>query len=149
MIDPIVSRRHFNHISLISLLAAAALPDGTAAAHQHATPHAATRRDVIRHELPGEPLRDISLIEVTSSNRFPTASSRQWRHGIRRFWYYRLEGRRRSRADVPCRRCLVGTSGCDPSGLAQCELDRAGDPARNLRRAQERDGGRFDETDLS
>src|SRR5262249_61629509 len=28
-------------------------------------------------------------------------------------------------------------------------LDRAGDPARNLRRGQECDGGRFDETDLS
>ena len=34
-------------------------------------------------------------------------------------------------------------------GLAQSELDRAGDPTRNLRRAQECDGGRFDETDLS
>src|SRR5262249_6045823 len=64
MIDPILSRRHFNHSSLISLLAAAALPDCTAAAQQQATSHA-TRRDVIRHELPGEPLRDISLIEVT------------------------------------------------------------------------------------
>ena len=65
MIDPILSRRHFNHSSLISLLAAAALPDCAAAAQQQATSHAATRRDVIRHELPGEPLRDISLIEVT------------------------------------------------------------------------------------
>src|SRR5262249_16972160 len=64
MIDPILRRRHFNHSSLISLLAAAALPDCTAAAQQQATSHA-TRRDVIRHELPGEPLRDISLIEVT------------------------------------------------------------------------------------
>jgi quercetin dioxygenase-like cupin family protein len=65
MIDPILSRRHFNHNSLISLLAAAATPDCTATAQQQATSHAATRRDVIRHELPGEPLRDISLIEVT------------------------------------------------------------------------------------
>jgi quercetin dioxygenase-like cupin family protein len=65
MIDPILSRRHFNHSSLISLLAAAAMPDCTAAAQQQATSHAATRRDVIRQELPGEPLRDISLIEVT------------------------------------------------------------------------------------
>jgi quercetin dioxygenase-like cupin family protein len=48
---------------LISLLAAAAMPDGAAAAQQPAT--AATRREVIRQELPGEPLRDISLIEVT------------------------------------------------------------------------------------
>jgi len=65
MTKPILSRRHFNHGSLISLLAATAIPDGTAAAQQQATSHAATRRDVIRQELPGEPLRDISLIEVT------------------------------------------------------------------------------------
>ena len=64
MTEPILSRRHINHSALISLLAAAALDD-TAAAQQHATSHAATRRDVIRQELPGEPLRDISLIEVT------------------------------------------------------------------------------------
>jgi hypothetical protein len=55
MTEPILSRRHINHSALISLLAAAAL-DGTAAAQQHATSHAATRRDVIRQELPGEPL---------------------------------------------------------------------------------------------
>ena len=65
MTEPILSRRHFNHSSLISLSAAAAMPDGTAAAQQQATSHAATRRDVTRQELPGEPLRDISLIEVT------------------------------------------------------------------------------------
>jgi len=44
MIDPILSRRHFNHSSLISLLAAAAMPDCTAAAQQQATSHAATRQ---------------------------------------------------------------------------------------------------------
>ena len=64
MTEPILSRRHINHSALISLLAAAALV-GIAAAQQHATSHVATRRDVIRQELPGEPLRDISLIEVT------------------------------------------------------------------------------------
>jgi hypothetical protein len=64
MTEPIVSRRHFNHIPLISLLAATALQNGTAAAEQ-ATPHAPTRRDVIKQELPGEPRRDIILIEVT------------------------------------------------------------------------------------
>src|SRR5262249_28054149 len=47
MSESIVSRRHFNQSSLISLLAAAAMPDGTAAAQQPA----ATRRDVIRQEL--------------------------------------------------------------------------------------------------
>jgi quercetin dioxygenase-like cupin family protein len=64
MNEPIVSRRHFNHIPLISLLAATALPDGTAVAEQATSP-APTRRDVIRQELPGEPRRDIILIEVT------------------------------------------------------------------------------------
>jgi quercetin dioxygenase-like cupin family protein len=63
MIEPTLSRRHFNRGSLISLLAAVAVPDGAAAAQQRTT--AATRRDVIRQELPGEPLRDISLVEVT------------------------------------------------------------------------------------
>jgi quercetin dioxygenase-like cupin family protein len=65
MTESILSRRHFNHGSLISLLAATAIMDDTAAAQQQATSHAATRREVIRQELPGEPLRDISLIEVT------------------------------------------------------------------------------------
>src|SRR5262249_11006865 len=65
MTEPILSRRHLNNSALISLLAAAAMPDGTAAAQQHATSHAAAGRDVIRQELPGEPLRDIILIEVT------------------------------------------------------------------------------------
>ena len=65
MTEPILSRRHFNHGSLISLLAATAIMDDKAAAQQQATSHAATRREVIRQELPGEPLRDISLIEVT------------------------------------------------------------------------------------
>jgi quercetin dioxygenase-like cupin family protein len=65
MTETVLSRRNFNRSSLISLLAAAAMPDGIAAAQQQATSHAATRRDVIRQELPGEPLRDLSLIEVT------------------------------------------------------------------------------------
>jgi quercetin dioxygenase-like cupin family protein len=64
MTEPIVSRRHFNHIPLISLLAATALPEGTPAAEQ-ATSTAPTRRDVIKQELLGEPRRDIILIEVT------------------------------------------------------------------------------------
>jgi quercetin dioxygenase-like cupin family protein len=66
MIESILNRRNFNRTSLISLLTAVAMPDGTAAAQQQqANSHAATRRDVIRQELPGEPLRDISLTEVT------------------------------------------------------------------------------------
>lgn len=65
MTESIPTRRHFNRRSLISLLAAMGMPDGTAVAQQQATSHAATRRDVIRQELPSEPLRDLSLIEVT------------------------------------------------------------------------------------
>ena len=65
MTEPILSRRYFNRSALISLLAAAAMPDGTADAQQRAISHDATRRDVIRQELPGEPPRDLSLVEVT------------------------------------------------------------------------------------
>jgi quercetin dioxygenase-like cupin family protein len=64
MTGPIISRRHFNHSSLISLLAATAMHHDTAAAEQTISP-ASTRRDVIRQELPGEPRSDIILIEVT------------------------------------------------------------------------------------
>jgi len=38
-------------------------PNDTISAQQ--TSVAATRRDVIRQEIPGEPLRDLSLVEVT------------------------------------------------------------------------------------
>src|SRR6516165_9096315 len=121
MSNSMVNRRLFNHASLVSLLAAGAgtaLNDTISAQRAAVAP---TRRDVIRQELPGEPSRDISLIEVTypPGGGFPTASSCQWRDGIRRFRRHHLEGRRRSRADVSCRRCLVGTSGSDPSDLAQ------------------------------
>jgi len=135
MTEPIL-RRHFNHSALISLLAAAAMPDGTAAAQQHATSQAATRRDVIRQELPGEPLRDISLIEVT----YPPATGSPPHLHANGVMAFIVSGsivsnnRRWKRGDVPCRRCLVGTPRRNPSDLAQCELDRAGDAARNLRR---------------
>jgi quercetin dioxygenase-like cupin family protein len=64
MAKPTVTRRHFNHNSLISALAVATMADGTATAQQQTTSQAPTRRDVIRQELPGEPLRDVSLVEV-------------------------------------------------------------------------------------
>ena len=61
-----VNRRHFNHASLVSLLAAAtAALNGTASAQQRAAPVTPTRRDVIKQEIPGEPSRDLSLVEVT------------------------------------------------------------------------------------
>jgi quercetin dioxygenase-like cupin family protein len=63
MTDSMLDRRHFSRVSLVSLLAAAA---ATAA---NDTPSAqqvtSTRRDVIKQEIPGEPQRDLSLVEVT------------------------------------------------------------------------------------
>jgi quercetin dioxygenase-like cupin family protein len=64
MTESIISRRHFNQSSLISVLDAAAVHNG-AAAEEQATSHAPTRRDVITQELPGESRRDIILVQVT------------------------------------------------------------------------------------
>jgi quercetin dioxygenase-like cupin family protein len=67
MIKFAVSRRHFNHTSLVSLLAAVAAtpPDNATSAQPRATSGTSTRREVIKQELPGEPARDLSLVEVT------------------------------------------------------------------------------------
>jgi quercetin dioxygenase-like cupin family protein len=65
MTEFIVDRRRFNHATLVSLLAAAAAtaPNGATSARQASgTP---ARRDIIRQTLPGEPPRDLSLVEVT------------------------------------------------------------------------------------
>ena len=63
----VVSRRQFNRGFLIALLttAAATSVGGLTSAQQPAASGASTRRDVIRQELPGEPLRVLSLVEVT------------------------------------------------------------------------------------
>jgi quercetin dioxygenase-like cupin family protein len=65
MTEHIVDRRHFSHAALVSLLAAAAAtaPNGATSAQQGSV--APARRDVIRQELPGEPPRNLSLVEVT------------------------------------------------------------------------------------
>jgi quercetin dioxygenase-like cupin family protein len=62
-----LTRRNFNRASLVSLLTAAATASAgaTAAAQQSPAPGSSTRRDVIKQELPGEPPRDLILIEVT------------------------------------------------------------------------------------
>ena len=62
-----VSRRNFNRASLASLLAAAAAAsfDGAASADQPAAAAASKRRDVIKQDLPGEPARELILLEVT------------------------------------------------------------------------------------
>ena len=65
-IEPAVTRRRFNSFSLHSLIltAVAALP-GAAAAQAVTERSTSTRRDVITRRLPGEPERDISLVEVS------------------------------------------------------------------------------------
>ena len=65
MADSMVNRRHFSRATLVSILAATAataVTDPTSAQQPSVT---ATRRDVIRQEIPGEPPRDLSLVEVT------------------------------------------------------------------------------------
>jgi quercetin dioxygenase-like cupin family protein len=59
-----VTRRRFNTASFLPLImsVAAASP---AAAHSAPAGSGSTRRDVIKHRLPGEPERDITLVEVT------------------------------------------------------------------------------------
>jgi quercetin dioxygenase-like cupin family protein len=67
MAKPAINRRQFNCESLISLLSAVAATSvgGAASARRAAAEAASTRRDVIKQELPGQPLRDLSLVEVT------------------------------------------------------------------------------------
>jgi len=62
-----VSRRSFSHASLVSLLTtlAATAPGAAAFAQQRPAPGTATRRDVIKQQLPGEPERELILVEVT------------------------------------------------------------------------------------
>jgi quercetin dioxygenase-like cupin family protein len=56
-----VSRRQF---ALLAAAAAASVA-GSASAQQPAAAGPSTRRDVIRQDLPGEPPRELSLVEVT------------------------------------------------------------------------------------
>jgi quercetin dioxygenase-like cupin family protein len=62
-----LTRRNFSRASLVSLLAAvAATSAGTAAsAQQGPASSASKRREVIKQELPGEPSRDLILVEVS------------------------------------------------------------------------------------
>jgi quercetin dioxygenase-like cupin family protein len=62
-----LTRRNFNRASLVSLLTAAATASAGAAgaAQQEPESGSSTRRDVIKQELPGEPPRDLILVEVT------------------------------------------------------------------------------------
>jgi len=64
-IEPAMTRRGFNSASLLPLIMtiAATLPSA-AAAQPAPAGGASTRRDVIKQRLPGEPERDIALVEV-------------------------------------------------------------------------------------
>jgi quercetin dioxygenase-like cupin family protein len=59
-----VNRRHFNQAPLVSVLAAIAATAVTGTTSAQQTSDVPTRRDVIRQEIPGEPARDLSLVEV-------------------------------------------------------------------------------------
>jgi quercetin dioxygenase-like cupin family protein len=67
MIESEVTRRSFNCASLFSLVTAIATmsPVGVASAQSAATGGVSTRREVIKQRLPGEPERDLLLVEVT------------------------------------------------------------------------------------
>jgi quercetin dioxygenase-like cupin family protein len=62
-----VTRRDFNRASVMSLLAAAAATssDEVASAQPRPAAGGAARREVIKQALPGEPQRELSLIEVS------------------------------------------------------------------------------------
>jgi quercetin dioxygenase-like cupin family protein len=62
-----LSRRNFNRASLVSLLTAAGatFAGGAASAQQGQASGPSKRREVIKQELPGEPPRDLILVEVT------------------------------------------------------------------------------------
>src|SRR5262249_17825272 len=73
---------------------------------------------------------------ISAGSRISTSPPRQWRHGIRRVRRDYLQSGRRPRTDVPRRRRMVGTFGCDSSGLAQCQPHRARHLACDLHRTQ-------------
>jgi quercetin dioxygenase-like cupin family protein len=61
-----VSRRHFNRRTLVGLLAATAAPSlAGPSAQQRTGTGASGRREIIRQQLPGEPARELILVEVT------------------------------------------------------------------------------------
>ena len=60
-----LSRRRFNRLSLMTLLGAWGAPSLSRAASVLPTAGASNRREVIKQELPGEPPRELILVEVT------------------------------------------------------------------------------------
>ena len=142
MTNPTVSRRGFNRASLIALMAAVAGTSFGGAAQQQTSSKTSTRRTVIKQELPGEPPRDLTLVEVSYP---PAAGSPAHRHanGVMAFVVSGAvaskvgDGREQT---FHAGRCLVGTSGRGASGLTQCKLHRAGNVTRDLCRSQRGNG---------
>lgn len=65
-IEPAMTRRGFNFASLLlSIISVAATLPSAAATQPSPARAISTRRDVIKQRLPGEPARDITLVEVT------------------------------------------------------------------------------------
>src|SRR5262249_12464921 len=67
MTMPFLSRRLFNRLSLVAPLGAGGggFLSQAAAAFQGPTSSSSNRREVIKQELPGEPPRELVLVEVT------------------------------------------------------------------------------------
>jgi hypothetical protein len=80
-------------LSIIAAAAAASL-DGAASAEPPATAAASKRRDVIKQDLPGEPARELILIEITypPGTGLAGAPPRQRRHGLRGVRRDRVQG---------------------------------------------------------
>jgi quercetin dioxygenase-like cupin family protein len=145
-----IDRRLFNNVSLASVLALLAASKSTAsfAASEDAK---SSRRDVIKQTLPGDPPREITLVEV---NYPPGTGSPAHQHanGVMAFV---VSGSIASKVgDAPEQTYRAGEAwwepvGANPSRLGKCEHDRAGHLARNLHRADRCHGGTADEANVS
>lgn len=62
--QPTVTRRDFNCASIVSLITLAMMPERQSALAQAAPKSHSARREVIRQQLPGDPERDLVLVEV-------------------------------------------------------------------------------------
>lgn len=110
-----ISRRRFSCDSLISLLTAAATTSGGGAAFaQGATnPSASTRRDVIKQALPGEPPRELTLVEVT----YPPGGGSRPHHHANGVMAFVISGTITSRVgDEPERTFSTGSAWWEPPG---------------------------------
>lgn len=128
MADASATRRQFNHHSLVSLLAAIALPSGSGASAQSGpSATASSRRLVIKQRLSGSPERQMPLVEVVYP---PGKGSPPHMHanGVLAFVVY---GSVASKVGDGTERIFArakhgGNSGRNPSHLAQRAFLRRG-----------------------